>query len=534
MSSDDVVVRARAAYAARRWRTAFDSFRAAEDTAPLDPADVGRLAVCAYLLFRLEDYLAARELSYQRHLQRGDVPGAVISACWIAVQYLYDGEAARGTGWLRRAERLGAEYEDDERLRGYLALARSFPPARAGDLDGATRWALDAVEAAHRCADVDLAALALHRAGLLELEAGHVDRGRALLDEAMVVVTADGVSPMATGIVYCGVISGCWNIYDIDRAHEWTDALAEWCAAQPELACFAGECQVRRAELRQLHGDWAAAEAALAGMEEDVDRLWAGLAVYVRGDLERLRGLWDAAEGSFAAAARLGAEPQPGLAMLRLARGSTQAAAAMVRRSLAEVSVAGRRVPVLAAAVEVFLAVGDHDGAAAAVRELDALASRQDSEIVTAVAAQGRARLAVGTGRPERAGEPARAALTTWLQVGVPYEEARARALLAAVCRALGDVESAEREQRTAREIFTRLGARPDVDALDRQARLVLSPRELEVLRLVATGATNRAIATELTLSERTVDRHVSNILTKLGVASRAAATARAASWQLL
>lgn len=269
-------------------------------------------------------------------------------------------------------------------------------------------------------------------------------------------------------------------------------------------------------------------------MEEDVDRLWAGLAVYVRGDLERLRGLWDAAEGSFAAAARLGAEPQPGLAMLRLARGSTQAAAAMVRRSLAEVSVAGRRVPVLAAAVEVFLAVGDHDGAAAAVRELDALASRQDSEIVTAVAAQGRARLAVGTGRPERAGEPARAALTTWLQVGVPYEEARARALLAAVCRALGDVESAEREQRTAREIFTRLGARPDVDALDRQARLVLSPRELEVLRLVATGATNRAIATELTLSERTVDRHVSNILTKLGVASRAAATARAASWQLL
>lgn len=534
MSSDDVVVRARAAYAARRWRTAFDSFRAAEDRAPLDPADVGRLAVCAYLLFRLGDYLAARELAYQRHLEHGDAPAAVISACWIAVQHLHDGEAARGSGWLRRAERLAAEHEGDERVRGYLALARSFPAAGAGDLDGATRWALDAARAAHRCTDADLAALALHRAGLLELEAGHVERGRALLDEAMVVVTADRASPMATGIVYCGVISGCWSIYDIDRAHEWTDALAGWCAAQPELACFAGECQVRRAELRQLHGDWAAADAALAGMEEDVDRLWAGFAVYVRGDLERLRGRWAEAERSFTAAARLGAEPQPGLALLRLARGSTQAAAAMVRRSLAEVSGAGRRVPVLAGAVEVLLAVDDHDGASAAVRELEALAARQDSEVVTAVAAQARARLTVGTGHPEHAGEPARAALTTWLRVGVPYEEARARVLVATACRALGDDESADREQRTAREIFGRLGARPDLDALDHPARQVLSPRELEVLRLVATGATNRAIAAELTLSERTVDRHVSNILAKLGVTSRAAATARGASWQLL
>jgi DNA-binding NarL/FixJ family response regulator len=269
-------------------------------------------------------------------------------------------------------------------------------------------------------------------------------------------------------------------------------------------------------------------------MEDDVDRVSAALAVYVRGDLERLQGRWDEAERSFSTAARLGREPQPGLALLRLARGSTQAAAAMLRRSISETAEPGRRITVLAAAVEVLLAVGDEDAATAAVQELDTLAGRQDSDVVRALAGRARAQLAIATGHPERAAEPVRNALETWLRVGAPYEEARTRCLLGAVCRAVGDVESAAREERTAREILERLGARPELDVLDHHARQTLSAREVEVLRLVATGATNRAIAAELYLSERTVDRHVSNILTKLGVATRTAATARAGEWQLL
>src|SRR5699024_10313115 len=159
--------------------------------------------------------------------------------------------------------------------------------------------------------------------------------------EAMVLVTADRVTPLVTGLVYCGVISGCWQIYDIGRAHEWTAAMTGWCAAQPEMDGFVGECRVRRAELSHLPGAWTQAAAALTGARRGADRGWAGLAAQVRGDLDRRRGRLADAEQRYAAAARLGREPQPGLALLRLTRGSSQAAAAMLRRSLTEVRDSG-------------------------------------------------------------------------------------------------------------------------------------------------------------------------------------------------
>ncbi|HLT84400.1 MAG TPA: LuxR C-terminal-related transcriptional regulator [Phototrophicaceae bacterium] len=530
--SNDALVSARSAFADRRWATAFAAYRDAEVAAPLVPEDLDRMAECAHLLHRMEDYFAARERAYQRHLDRGDDAAAALSSFWIAAQYLHDGEVARGTGWLRRFERLAPAGGD--RLDGYLALARSFPAAGSGDLDAAARLATTAARAAHTSGDPELAALALHQAGLACLAAGRPGEGCALLDEAMVVITADDVSAMVTGIVYCGVISGCWEVYDLGRAHEWTAAMAAWCAAQPEMTGFVGECRVRRAELRQLVGDWDAAADLLVGLDDDVDRTSAALAAYVRGDLARLQGRWDDAEEAYAAAARGGWEPQPGLALLRLARGSTQAAAAMTRRSLAETSAVARRVPLLAAAVEILLALRAESEARTLAEELATLAERQDSDVLRAVADQAQARLVLAAGQPEDAGAPARRALARWLHVAAPYEEARTRVLLAAACHALGDVESADRERGTAREIFTSLGAEADLAALDRRARQVLSAREVEVLRLVATGATNREIAERLVLSERTVDRHVSNILTKLEVTSRAAATARAAAWQLL
>ncbi|WP_413450515.1 LuxR C-terminal-related transcriptional regulator [Georgenia phoenicis] len=531
--SSDALARARSAHTDRRWATAFAAFADAERAAPLHPRDLDHMAECAHLLHRMDEYFAARELAYQRHLDRGDDAAAALSSFWIAAQHLHDGEVAHGTGWLQRLERLASE-ADDERLTGYLSLARSFPAVAGGDLDAAASLTTAAARAARESADTDLAALALHQAGLVRLAAGRVQEGCALLDEAMVVVTADRASSMVTGIVYCGVISGCWEIYDVGRAREWTDAMSGWCATQPEMTGFVGECRVRRAELLQLVGDWDRADTLLVGLDDDVDRTSAALAACVRGDLARLQGRWEDADAAYAAAARDGWEPQPGLALLRLARGSTQAAAAMVRRALAESSTVARRVPLLAAGVEVLLAVGDETRAHALAEELTALGERQDSDLVRAVAAQAQARLSLSAGRPEDAGAAARRALATWVRVAAPYEEARTRTLVAAAWHALGDHESADRERATAREIFTSLGAQPDLEALDRRAREVLTAREVEVLRLVATGATNRAIAERLVLSERTVDRHVSNILTKLDVSSRAAAAARAASWQLL
>lgn len=534
MGRDELLTEARAAFADRRWLTASGAFREAEALEPLEPDDLDRLAVCAALLHRPDDYFATRELAFRRQLESLDRHGAAVSALWIGIQHVAMGDPALGSGWLRRATRLATSETPDDHVLGYLAIAETFAAEVTGDVGRAVDLAEQAVATAQRFDDGDLAALALHREGLVLIRAGRPGEGLRLLDEAMAVVTAGETSPMITGIVYCEVISGCWAVYDLDRADQWTTALSGWCASQPELRNFVGECRVRRAELQQLHGDWDGARSEIAGMERDADVAWAGTAVYVRGELDRLRGRYDAAERSFADAARLGHEPQPGLALLRLARGSTQAAAAMVRRSLAEVRGSGRRVAVLVAAVEVFLAVGDDDAASSAVEELDRLAARQDSDVVRALAAQARAALLLARGRPDEAGVPARAALETWLRTDVPYQQARARMLLADAARALGDVESADRERRTAREIFGLLGARPDLDALDRPARQTLSAREVEVLRLVATGATNRAIAGELYISERTVDRHVSSILTKLGVASRAAATARAAEWHLV
>ena len=525
---------ARSAYTDRRWQTAFTRFQQAEAAAPLAPADLHRLAIAAFLLGRLEEYFAIRERAYRRELERGDLAGAALTAMWIGSQRMVSGQLGPGTGWLRRAARLAAEEGTDNVVLGYLDLVGTFEAEATGDPERAVDLAERALEWARRFGDRDLATLALQREGAVLLSTGRTAEGLAVLDEAMVDVVAGEVSPMVTGIVYCGVIEGCWTVYDLPRAHEWTAAMAVWCDAQPELANFTGDCKVHRADLKQLHGAWAEARAELTGVDgSDVDVEAAALAAYSRGNLDRLQGRFGDAEAAFAEAARLGLEPQPGLALLRLVRGSTQAAAAMIRRSLTESSPPARRVEVLCAAVEILLAVGDEDGAAAAAAELSALTEGRPSPVVGALAAQARATVDLLAGRAEAVPGPLREAIRTWLKVRAPYQEARARTMLARACRSLGDAETAERELGIARGLLERLGAHPDL-ALLGDGRQLLSPRETEVLRLVATGATNRAIATDLVLSERTVDRHVSNIFTKLGVSSRAAATARAIEWQLV
>jgi DNA-binding CsgD family transcriptional regulator len=344
---------------------------------------------------------------------------------------------------------------------------------------------------------------------------------------------------MVTGIVYCGVIDGCWDVYELGRAQEWTSAMTRWCLTQPELANFTGECKVRRAELKQLHGAWPEALDELVAVDEaDGDRWAAGTAAYVRGNLDRLQGRFDAADEAFGVAARLGTEPQPGLALLRLARGARQAAAAMVRRALAESADRSRRVELLVAGTEILLAVDAPDEAAAAADELAVLARTQASPVTQALAEQALAEVDAHRGRPEAALGPLRSALRVWTELRAPYQEARVRMTIGVCCRALGDGESADRELGTARTILAGLGAVPDIARVDAllggAGEQLLSARELEVLRLLATGTTNRAIAETLVLSERTVDRHVSNIYAKLGVSTRAAATAYAYEQQLV
>ena len=525
---------ARTAYVERAWQRAYDAFAAAEAERPLDAEDYHRFAVCAHLLALLPEYFAIRERAYKSLLERGDPLAAAEAALWIGVQKTVQGEVAEGGGWIARAARIVAEDGTDSKAAAFLNVARAVDVAMGGDPERAARITEECLEAARRHGSDEYAALSLHQQGLFLLAAGRTDEGLACLDEAMLGVASGECSALVEGIIYCNVIEACWSIYELTRALQWTAAMTQWVAAQPELCNFTSECKVRRAELKQLNGRWSEAFDELDAVSGGHREVWAaGRAASVRGNLDRLLGRFDAAEEQFSLASRLGEDPQPGLARLRLARGSVQAAAAMVRRSLAETRQPGKRIQVLAAATEILLAVGETEAAGAAADELRDIAAVNRSPMVVALGQHAQASVCLARGAHAEALPLLRDALGTWVRSRAPYEEARTRALLADACRALGDRESADREVDAARSIFEELGAMPDLARLTGSDEL-LSPRELEVLRLVATGATNRAIAETLVLSERTVDRHVSNIFGKLGVSSRAAATAYAFDRQLV
>jgi ATP/maltotriose-dependent transcriptional regulator MalT len=419
-----------------------------------------------------------------------------------------------------------------------------FQREAAGDYVGAYEAAAEAVEIAERFGDSDLAAIALHAQGVERIKQGSVEEGLRLLDEAMVGVTAESVSPIVAGIVYCGVIAGCEEAFEVRRAQEWTDALTRWCDEQPQMVSFTGRCLAHRAGLMQLHGEWkdALEEAKLARerCEEAMNRAATGQALYQQGELHRLQGDFEAAEAVYRDGSDFGREPQPGLALLRLAKGDLDAAAAMTRRAASEASEPLALATLLPAHVEVMLAAGDLEEARRAADELTAIAAAGKRAMLDAISAGVRGEVALADGDPKAALVDLRKAARLWQELDAPYQVARVRVLVGMACRAVGDEESATMELGAARETFERLAAVPDLARLDLLGDRTapdshgLSARELEVLRLVAAGKTNREIATELVVSEHTVARHLQNIFAKLGVTSRTSATAFAFQHELV
>ena len=536
--------RGRTSFERRAWLDAYTALSEADRVEPLEARDLDLLATSASLIGRMDEYLALLERAHLAHIDRGDNLAAARSAGWLGMTLAIRGEMGPASGWFGRAQRLVEREGRDCVEQGWLLVPAVFQREAAGDYDGAHEVAAQAVEIAERFGDSDLAAIALHAQGVMRIKQGSIVEGLQLLDEAMVGVTADSVSPVVAGIVYCGVIAGCEEAFEVRRAQEWTDALTRWCDGQPQMVSFTGRCLAHRAGLKQLHGEWrdALVEAKLARerCEEAMNRAATGQALYQQGELHRLQGDFEAAESAYREGSAFGREPQPGLALLRLAQGDVEAAAAMTRRSAAEAAEPFARATVLPAHVETMLAAGDLDEARRAADELAGIAAAGKRTMLDAISAHARGEVELADGDPGAALVALRQAGRLWQELDAPYEVARVRVLVGLACRALDDEESAALELAAAREVFERLAAAPDLARIDLLADRTapdshgLSARELEVLRLVAAGKTNREIASELVLSEHTVARHVQNIFAKLGVTSRTAATAFAFQHELV
>jgi DNA-binding CsgD family transcriptional regulator/tetratricopeptide (TPR) repeat protein len=531
--------RGRESFDRQDWSEAFSSLSTADREQPLAADNLERLAIAAHLLGRDTESAEIMVRAHQEFLATGNASRAARCAFWVALPLMFKGETAQAGGWLSRGRRLLDDAQLDCVERGYLHFPLAFRAIHDGDIATAHATFKECAEIGKRFGDRDLVVLARQGEGRVLIRQGKTAEGVALLDEVMVAVTAGEVSPMMVGDIYCSVIEACHEIFDLGRAREWTAAMTRWCEDQGDRIAFRGHCLIRRAEILQLHGAWPdairEAERACECLSQPPPHRAVGSAFYQVAELHRLRGDFTKAEEAYREAGKWSRRPNPGLAQLRLAQKQIGAASAAIRSLLDEAQDLRTRSAVLGASVEIALAAGDISGARGGASELAELTARLGAPFLEALSARATGAVLLHEGQARAALPVLRRAWTLWCHIEAPYEAARTQVLIGLACRSLGDEEAAEMELDAARQVFLGLGAEPDLLQLEELSRPGtpaptggLTAREIQVLSLVATGKTNRGIADELRISEKTVARHVSNIFTKLNLSSRAAATAYA------
>jgi DNA-binding NarL/FixJ family response regulator len=536
------VKQARHFYKRSAWDSAYHSFLAADRLHPLDAEDLELLATSGYMAGRPQDFLKALERAHQTYLREGQKLRAGRCGFGVGLHLMLCGEGGPATGWFARVQRLIEGLDCAE--HGYLLLPAAERELQTGNCEAAYANASNAAAIGLRFDEPDLITCARHLQGRAVMHQGNVPCGLALLDEVMVAVTGGEVSPIFTGLIYCSVIEACQQVYAFDRAREWTHALSRWCNQQPELVAFTATCLVHRAQIMKVGGAWrdAIEEVHRASRaSERAGRRPPAAIFYEQAEVHRLQGEFRQAEDAYRKASEYGLEPQPGLALLRLAQGRNSTAVASICRVLRTATGRLERLRLLPAYIEISLASGDVTQALIACRELEEIVATYGTPVLQAIAAQARGSVSLAAGNAAAALDPLRSAWLVWQKIDAPYLAARVRELLGLVCRALGDQDGAALETHAARAVFLRLGAAPDLARIDSAQRRgsgstvqTLTMRERQVLRLVAAGKTNKMIAAELQLSKKTIDRHVENILTKLAVSSRAGATAYAYQHNLI
>src|SRR6188474_230077 len=381
--------RGRKSFEQRAWAESYRLLQAADRDAPLDAEDLERLAIAAYLVGRDDDCEAFTARAHQTFLDNGDREGAARAAFWLGFALMGRGAIAPASGWFARSGRLLDEGQLDCVVRGYLLIPIAIKCIVQGDAAAAHATFSQAADIARRFADRDLASVACHGCGRALIRLGRIAEGVALLDEAMASVIAGEVTPLVAGDVYCGVLEGCRETFDLRRAYEWTASLAQWCATQPDLVRYRGQCLLYRAEVLQLRGRWnEAARDAQGACELLISRAAAGAAFYRLGEIHRLRGEFEKAEAAYMQANERGRKPQPGLSLLRLAQGEIDAAAASIRSVLLDTRTQAARARMLAAAVDILLAASDLENARTAATELSAIASAIGASLLHAASAQ--------------------------------------------------------------------------------------------------------------------------------------------------
>jgi ATP/maltotriose-dependent transcriptional regulator MalT len=537
--------RARELHRLTRWDDACVEFLAADAEHELDVEDLELLAEAAQLTGRHDGAVSALERAFTLRASAADLPTAATAAFWLYSEFLYAGEFARASGWMSRLRELAEQLAADEEP-GWLFIAAAHRCIGQRRYDDARAVLTGALAQGKERGEVDLETFAMLLTARSLLLAGRLEEGLARMDDAMLRVTGGQTSPRMTSMLYCAAIGTCEEeAWELARAQEWARALERWMASLPTPlgGAFLDHCRVYRAALKRRRGQLSEArrelEEAARNLAEGPGVLVAGHAYYELGEVHRLLGEDDAAELAYRRATSLGASVQPGLAVLRFGQGDTATAAKGLRRALAEATRAQERGRQLPALVTVSLAAGAMEEAERALIELGHLARSMGSSALDAEFARAQGEIALAGGRPEAALPDLRRSADQWRQLGFPYESARVCVLIAHACRLLGDEEGARLELESARESFAQLGARRDSHAVDALLGTSspghgLSARELQVLQLVAAGKTNRWIASELFLSERTVHRHVSSIFDKLGVRSRTEAATYAVEHQLL
>ncbi|MDN3669391.1 LuxR C-terminal-related transcriptional regulator [Echinicola jeungdonensis] len=525
------------------WSKHYKNLKARENT--LQPEELYQLAFAAYLTGKDEECLNILARTHHRFLEIGQAKDAVRCAFWIGMLLMFKGERARGSGWFSRAHRLLEDHHIKGAENGLLLLPAGLGALGGGKADLALTQFKNALEIGHGYKDPDLTTLSLLGQGQAKIHMGDIAEGISLLDEAMVAVESSNISPLVVGIVYCAVIETCQLIYDIRRAQEWTAVLSQWCESQPDLIPFRGQCLIRRSQIRHIHGEWSQAldemQQACQMLSSPPGEPAAGEAYYLLAEIFRMKGDFTQAEKYYLEANKWGRKPQPGLALLRLAQNEEDAAIKSIQNAFDEAKTSLQKLKILPAYIKIMLAEDHLKEAHMALEQLIEVAQKYDATFIQAITSYCQGELFLMDQDPEAAINSLRQSLKLWYELNAPYEAASARFLLGRAYKEQGDLDSAIMELKSAQWIFQELEAQPDLEKVDALLEINkpqeyhgLTLRELQVLQLVAEGEKNKAIADQLFISERTVERHLSNIFDKLNVNSRTEATAFAYKHQFL